>query len=76
VGDHNHEFQWPKADELTKKCVLVHCCAESSSPGSTIILEFVLDEFLLNKVLEDKNIANLLLMSDLTSKLSSDMKKT
>ena len=62
--------------ELTKQCVLVHHHAESSSPGSTIILDFVLDEVLINNVLEDKNIANMLLMFDLKSSLSSDMKKT
>jgi hypothetical protein len=56
--------------------VLLHCCAEFSSPGSTIILDFMLEEFLLNNVVEDKNIANMLLMFDLTSELSSDMKKT
>jgi hypothetical protein len=62
--------------ELTKKCGLVHCHDESSSPGSTIILDFVLDEVLINNVLEDNNIANMLLMFDLKSSLSLDMKKT
>jgi len=62
--------------ELTKRCVLVHHCAESSSPDSSIILDFVLDKVLINNVLEDKNIANMLLMFDLTSLLSLDMKKT
>ena len=62
--------------ELTKKYVMVHHHAESSSPGSIIILDFVLDEVLINNVLEDKNIANMLLMFYLTSLLSSDMKKT
>lgn len=52
--------------EITKKCVSVHRGAESSSPGSTIILDFVLDEVQINNVIEDKNIANLLLMCDLT----------
>jgi hypothetical protein len=62
--------------ELTKKCVLVHHQAESNSPGSTIILDFVLDEVLINDVLKDKNSTNMLLMFDLMSSLSSDMKKT
>jgi hypothetical protein len=46
--------------ELTKKCVLVYHRAESSGPGSTIILDFVLDEALINNVLKDNNIANML----------------
>jgi hypothetical protein len=62
--------------EHTKNCVSVHNCAKSCSPGSTIIPDFVLDEVPINNVLKHKNIANLLLMFDLTSSLSLHMKKT
>jgi len=62
--------------KFTRKCVLVHCQAQSSSPGSTIILDLVLDKVLINNVFKDKNITNMLLMFDLMSSLSSNMKKT
>jgi len=71
----NFSSQKPLA-EFTRKCVLVHCQAQSRSPGSTIILDLVLDKVLINNVLEDKNIANMLLMFDLMSSLSSNMKRT
>jgi hypothetical protein len=47
-------FYWPRLAELTKKCLLVHCHVESTSLGSTIVLELLPDKFLINNVLENK----------------------
>ena len=56
-------------------------CWYSVVPSQAVLVppsyrNFVLDEFLINTVLEDKNIANMLLMFDLMSSLSSNVKKT